>query len=303
MERFERMSTIVKTGIVTDSNSGFSVEHAKKLGIGLVPMPFTIDEKEFYENVTISRDEFFSRMAQGADIKTSQPSPASLMEIWDEMLKTYEKLIYIPMSSGLSGSMMAARIVADDYDGRVLVVDNHRISCTMKQSALDAYALAQTGMEAEKIYDILDASGLNASIYIAVDTLEYLKKGGRVTAAGAAMASILNIKPVLQIQGDKLDAFAKVRGPKAAREKMLQAVENDMNTRFAGQEVLIKAAYTCTEEDAAAWVAQISERFPNHVISADPLALSISCHIGPGATAIVCIPKVPNVPEISYEME
>lgn len=293
------MST--KVGIVTDSNSGLSVAHAKHLDIGLVPMPFTIDDKEFFENITITREEFFAKMAVGADIKTSQPSPDSLISIWDEMLTRYDELIYIPMSSGLSGSIMSAKMVAEDYSGKVFVADNQRISCTQKQSALDAYAMAQIGMDGASILQVLEKTKLDASIYIAVDTLEYLKKGGRVTAAGAALASIMNIKPVLQIQGDKLDAFAKVRGPKAAREKMLQAVENDIANRFAGRDVIIKAAYTCSQEDMKSWCKQIEERFPGHVISADPLSLSVSCHIGPGALAIVCIPKLKDIPEISYE--
>lgn len=293
------MST--KVGIVTDSNSGLSVAHAKHLDIGLVPMPFTIDDKEFFENITITREEFFAKMAAGADIKTSQPSPDSLISIWNEMLTRYDELIYIPMSSGLSGSIMSAKMVAEDYSGKVFVVDNQRISCTQKQSALDAYAMAQIGMDGASILQVLEKTKLDASIYIAVDTLEYLKKGGRVTAAGAALASIMNIKPVLQIQGDKLDAFAKVRGPKAAREKMLQAVENDIANRFAGRDVIIKAAYTCSQEDMKSWCKQIEERFPGHVISADPLSLSVSCHIGPGAVAIVCIPKLKDIPEISYE--
>lgn len=296
------MTGQMKTGIVTDSNSGLSVSHAKKLDIGLVPMPFTIDEKEYYENITITRSEFFAKLQEGAQVKTSQPSPESLMEIWDEMLTRYEKLIYIPMSSGLSGSIMTARMLAEDeYPGKVFVVDNHRISCTQKQSALDAYALSAAGVSAEEICEILLDDALQASIYIAVDTLEYLKKGGRVTPAGAAIATIMNLKPVLQIQGDKLDAFAKVRGTKAAREKMLQAIEADMNGRFAGKDVIIKAAYTCSEEDAKAWCQQISERFPNYTISADPLSLSVSCHIGPGSTAIVVIAKNPRIPDISFE--
>lgn len=296
------MTGQMKTGIVTDSNSGLSVSHAKKLDIGLVPMPFTIDEKEYYENITITRSEFFAKLQEGAQVKTSQPSPESLMQIWDEMLTRYEKLIYIPMSSGLSGSIMTARMLAEDeYPGKVFVVDNHRISCTQKQSALDAYALSAAGVCAEEICQILLDDALQASIYIAVDTLEYLKKGGRVTPAGAAIATIMNLKPVLQIQGDKLDAFAKVRGTKAAREKMLQAIEADMNGRFAGKDVIIKAAYTCSEEDAKAWCQQISERFPNYTISADPLSLSVSCHIGPGSTAIVVIAKNPRIPDISFE--
>lgn len=289
-------------GVVTDSNSGLSVEHAEKLGIGLVPMPFTIDGVEYYENITITREEFFIKMASGSDIKTSQPSPDSLMTIWDEMLKEHDELIYIPMSSGLSGSIMTAKMVAEDYDGKVFVVDNHRISCTQKSSALEAYAMAQAGMDGASIHKVLEDTGLDSSIYIAVDTLEYLKKGGRVTAAGAALASIMNIKPVLQIQGDKLDAFAKVRGPRAAREKMLQAVENDMNTRFAGRKVYIKGAYTCTEEEAESWRQQIEARFPGYIVSLDPLSLSVSCHIGPGATAIVCIPEIKEAPDLAFEI-
>lgn len=296
------MANQMKTGIVTDSNSGLSVEHAKKLDIGLVPMPFTIDEKEYYENITITREEFFSKLRSGAQVKTSQPSPESLMKIWDEMLTRYDNLIYIPMSSGLSGSIMTANMLAEDaYSGKVYVVDNHRISCTQKQSALDAYALSAAGVDVGEIYQILLDDALEASIYIAVDTLEYLKKGGRVTAAGAAVATIMNLKPVLQIQGDKLDAYAKVRGMKAAREKMLQAVEADMSERFQGKEVIIKGAYTCSQEEAEAWCRQISERFPNHKVSLDPLALSVSCHIGEGAAAIVCMAKNPSIPEISFE--
>lgn len=287
-----------RIGVATDTNSGITIKKAEELGIGIIPMPFFIDGKEYFEDLTITRDEFFDRLKGGADIKTSQPSPEALIELWDKMLKEYEDIIYIPMSSGLSSSMQTARMVAEDYDGRVHVIDDHRISMTQRQAVYEAMVMADNGAEASEICAALDRSALDASIYIVVDTLEYLKKGGRVTPAGAALASILNLKPVLQIQGDKLDAYAKVRGEKAAQEKMLRAVENDIETRFAGRKVLIKGAYTCSEEAAESWRARIAERFPGHHVTLDPLALSISCHIGEGATAITCTEEIPEAPDI-----
>ena len=291
------MSNIKKVGVATDTNSGITIKQAKEIGVGIIPMPFFIDGKEYFEDLTITRDIFFEKLRGGADIKTSQPSPAALTSLWDDMLKSCEEIIYIPMSSGLSSSMATARMLAEDYDGKVHVIDNHRISATQKQSVFEALSMADKGMSASDIEAVLDRTALDASIYIAVDTLEYLKKGGRVTPAGAALASILNLKPVLQIQGDKLDAYAKVRGEKAAQEKMLQAVEKDMNTRFAGQKVLIKGAYTCSEEAAESWRQKILDRFPAHKVTLDPLSLSISCHIGEGATAITCSAEIPEAPD------
>ncbi len=290
------MSDIIKVGVATDTNSGINAEEAAAIGARIIPMPFFIDGEEFLEGCTIRRDEFFERLRGGADIKTSQPSPGALTDLWDEMLKEYEEIIYIPMSSGLSSSMATARMIAEDYDGKVHVIDNHRISQTQKQSVYEALELAKQGRTAAEIEAILNRDALEASIYIAVDTLEYLKKGGRVTPAGAALASILNLKPVLQIQGDKLDAYAKVRGEKAAQERMLQAVEKDINGRFAGRKVIIKGAYTCSEEAAEAWKKKIEERFPGYHITLDPLALSVSCHIGEGATAITCSLEAPELP-------
>lgn len=292
------MNTTMKVGIATDTNSGITIEEAEKIGVGIIPMPFFIDDKEYFEELTIDRATFFEKLKSGSDIKTSQPSPASLSTLWDKMLETYEEIIYIPMSSGLSSSMATARLVAEDYDGRVHVIDNHRISVTQKQSVYEALEMASRGMSASEIEEVLIRTALDASIYIVVDTLEYLKKGGRVTAAGAALATILNLKPVLQIQGDKLDAFAKVRGEKAAQEKMLQAIENDMNTRFEGQKVLIKGAYTCSPEAAEAWKQKIINRFPGHHVTLDPLSLSISCHIGEGSTAITCSAEIPEANDI-----
>ena len=288
----------MKVGIATDTNSGITIEEAERIGAGIIPMPFFIDDKEYFEELTIDRETFFAKLKSGADIKTSQPSPASLSQLWDKMLKEYEEIIYIPMSSGLSSSMATARLVAEDYDGKVHVIDNHRISVTQKQSVYEALEMSARGMSASEIEEVLTRTALDASIYIVVDTLEYLKKGGRVTAAGAALATILNLKPVLQIQGDKLDAYAKVRGEKAAQEKMLQAIDNDMNTRFAGKKVLIKGAYTCSPEGAEAWKQKIMNRFPGHHVTLDPLSLSVSCHIGEGATAITCAAEIPEANDI-----
>ena len=290
------MSEMIKVGVATDTNSGINAAEAEAIGARLIPMPFFIDGEEYLEGYTIERGEFFERLRNGADIKTSQPSPGALTDLWDEMLKTCEEVIYIPMSSGLSSSMSTAHMIAEDYDGRVHVIDNHRISQTQKQSVYEAIELAKQGRSAAEIEAILNRDAMEASIYIAVDTLEYLKKGGRVTPAGAALASILNLKPVLQIQGDKLDAYAKVRGEKAAQERMLQAVEKDIAGRFAGRKVIIKGAYTCSDEAAEAWKHKIEERFPGHHITLDPLALSISCHIGEGATAITCALEAPETP-------
>ena len=290
------MSDIIKVGVATDTNSGINAEEAAAIGARIIPMPFFIDGEEYLEGCTIKREDFFEKLKNGADIKTSQPSPGALTDLWDEMLKEYEEIIYIPMSSGLSSSMATARMIAEDYDGKVHVIDNHRISQTQKQSVYEALELAKQGRTAAEIEAILNRDALEASIYIAVDTLEYLKKGGRVTPAGAALASILNLKPVLQIQGDKLDAYAKVRGEKAAQERMLQAVEKDINGRFAGRKVIIKGAYTCSEEAAEAWKKKIEERFPGYHITLDPLALSVSCHIGEGATAITCSLEAPELP-------
>ena len=277
--------------VATDSNSGITQAQAKQMGIRVLPMPFFINEELFFEDITLTQAEFYQRLAEDADISTSQPAPGDVMELWDGLLQEYEHVIYIPMSSGLSASCETAIAMAADepYAGRVHVVDDQRISITQRQAVLDALEMADRGMSADEIVQVLMREKLEASIYITVDTLKYLKKGGRVTPAGAALGSVLNIKPVLKIQGEKLDAFAKVRGMKAARLKMLDAMEKDINERFAGHKVHLLAAYTCTEEEAAGWKAQIEERFPHLELERiDPLSLSVSCHIGKGAMAIAC---------------
>ncbi|MCI8579198.1 MAG: DegV family protein [Dorea sp.] len=277
-----------KIAIVTDSNSGITQRQARVMGIYVLPMPFYINGDMYYEDITLTQEEFYQRLAEEADISTSQPSPADVMEMWDDILKEYEEIIHIPMSSGLSSSCETAIALAQDYDGRVHVVDNQRISITQRQSVLDALMLAEQGMSAKEIVDVLLREKLEASIYITVDTLKYLKKGGRVTAAGAALGTVLNIKPVLQIQGEKLDAFAKVRGFKAAKKKMLDAIEKDITKRFAGKKIYLMAAYTCAEEEAEEWKKEIEARFPGYEVHMDPLSLSVSCHIGPGSMAVAC---------------
>ena len=290
-----------RTKVITDSNSGIFPEDGAKLGIDVVPMPVIVDGEEYLENVSITREQFFEWLEAGRDIVTSQPSPAVLEELWGNALKEYEGVVYIPMSSGLSSSCQTARLLAQDYDGRVQVADNKRISVTMKQSVLEAVYFARQGWSAQDICALLEEHSEYSSIYIAVETMEYLKKGGRVTPAAAAIGSVLNIKPVLQIQGARLDAFAKVRGTKAAQERMLKAIESDMKERFAGQKVLIKGAYTCSDAEAQVWLAKLKERFPGYEITLDPLSLSISTHTGPGATAVVVMEQMENVPELPFD--
>ncbi len=282
------MSTIA---VATDSNSGITQAQAREMGIRVLPMPFYINGELYFEDITLTQREFYEKLDADADISTSQPSPGDVTEFWDGILKDCDQLIYIPMSSGLSASCQTALFLAaeEPYAGRVYVVDDQRISITQRQAALDALEMARRGMSADEIVDVLMREKLESSIYITVDTLKYLKKGGRVTPAGAALGAVLNIKPVLTIQGEKLDAFAKVRGMKAAREKMLDAMEKDIRERFAGKKVHLLAAYTCSREEAEDWKKQIEARFPELPLEMlDPLSLSVSCHIGKGSMAIAC---------------
>lgn len=288
--------------VLTDSNSGITQKQGEKYGISVIPMPFLIDDVEYFEDVSITREEFFTKLKDGCEVKTSQPSPGIVLTKWDELLKKFDQIIYLPMSSGLSSSLQSALILAQDYQGRVQVVDNHRISCTQKQAVLEAKYLAKLGFDAFKIREILEQHRNDASIYIAVDTLEYLKKGGRITKAGATIGSVLSIKPILQIQGEKLDAYGKARGMKQAQRKMIQAIKNDMQSRFAGSKVLIKGAYTCDEKTAKQWLELLKETFPEHQISLDPLALNIACHVGHGALAVVCMKQLVEIGEIKYEL-
>lgn len=282
------------TAIVTDSNSGITQSAAKELGVRVLPMPFYINEELFFEDITLTQEQFYQHLAQDADISTSQPAPGDVTDLWDEVLQSYDEIVYIPMSSGLSNSCETAMMLAADdaYKGKVFVVDNQRISITQRQSVMDAMELAKAGMDGKAIHDVLMREKLEASIYITVDTLKYLKKGGRVTAAGAAIGAVLNIKPVLQIQGSKLDAFAKARGWKTAKKIMLDAMEKDITQRFAGKPVHLMGAYTCTDEQAAEWKSEIESRFPGYDVHLDRLSLSVSCHIGAGSMAIACSKKL-----------
>ncbi len=283
-----------KLAIITDSNSGITQSRGKELGIFVFPMPFFIDGQIFLEDITLTQEQFYERLGADSDISTSQPSPGDVMELWEKVLRDYDEIVHIPMSSGLSSSCATAMSIADEYDGRVQVVNNQRISVTQEQSVYDAMKLRDEGKSAKEIKEILEKEKFLSSIYITVDTLKYLKKGGRVTPAAAAVGAVLNLKPVLQIQGEKLDAFAKVRGWKAAKKTMLNAVEKDLNERFAdikGQMVL-GMAYTCSREEAQEWKGEILERFPGYELLEGPLSLSVACHIGPGAMAVTCMKKV-----------
>ncbi len=260
------------------------------MGIYVLPMPFFINDEIFFEDLTLSQEQFYERLKEDADIKTSQPSPGEVMDLWDKVLEKYDQLIYIPMSSGLSKSCETAIMLAmDDYQDKVFVVNNQRISVTMRRAAMDALNMIQLGYSAAEIKQKLEEEKLEASIYITLETLKYLKKGGRITPAAAAIGTVLNIKPVLQIQGEKLDAYAKVRGKDAGKKKMLEAIRKDLDTRFAKHKgkMHIDVAYSGNPEEAEEWLKEIKEYFPEFDdIIMDPLSLSVACHIGYGALAI-----------------
>ena len=280
-----------RVAIVTDSNSGISQEEAKKLGVYVVPMPFFVNGRVYFEDIDLSQEQFYKLLAEDADVSTSQPSPADIMDLWDDLLRSHQEIVHIPMSSGLSASCATAQGLAQDYNGKVQVVDNKRVSVTMMQSVLDALALAKSGKSAAQIREILERESLEASIYLMVDTLKYLKKGGRITPAAAMIGSVLKLKPVLQIQGDKLDAYAKVRGVKAAKKTMLDAIKKDLEGRFAPYmekgEMKLQVAYTTLAGEAEAWMEEVKAAFPDlEITRMDPLALSIVCHTGPGVLAV-----------------
>lgn len=281
-----------KVAIVTDSNSGITQAQAKDLGIFVLPMPFTIEGNEYFEDVNLTQDEFYQKLGEDAEIFTSQPAPDSVMTLWEDVLKDYDEIVHIPMSSGLSSSCQTALMLADEYDGKVQVVNNQRISVTQKQSCFDAQRLASEGKNAAEIKAILEEDKLNSSIYIMLDTLYYLKKGGRITPAAAALGTLLRLKPVLQIQGDKLDAFAKARTSTQGKSIMINAIKNDIENRFGGMDrknVTLMIAHTNSPEAAEALKDDVQEAIPGIQIEmVDPLSLSVSCHIGPGALAIAC---------------
>ncbi len=284
---------MLKTAIVTDSNSGITQAEGKELGITVLPMPFYINEKMYYEDIDLTQEQFYQMLQDGASISTSQPVVANLLELWDHLLETYDEIVHIPMSSGLSGSCETAMALAREYHGRVEVVNNQRISVTQRQSVMDALTLAGHGKTAREIREYLELTKMDSSIYIMVDTLNYLKKGGRITPAAAALGTLLRLKPVLQIQGEKLDAFAKARNVKQAKKLMIEAIHNDCIKRFGsdetGSHMWIHMAYTGTDTTAIhEFREEVAAEFPNHDIIVNPLSLSVACHIGPGALAVTC---------------
>ena len=288
--------------VLTDSNSGITQNCAKALGISVLPMPFYINDKLFYEDITLTQEEFYRHLEDDAEIHTSMPVVGEVLDRWDSLLKDYDEVVYIPMSSGLSSSCATAKTLAEDYDGRVQVVDNQRISVTQRQSVLDAVRLAELGYDAAGIKEYLEKTKFDSSIYIYVPTLKYLKKGGRVTPAAAALGTLLRIKPVLQIQGEKLDAFAKCRTMKASKTTMLMAIEDDIRDRFALEgepdKYWISGAYSgARDEEVEQWVSEIQEVYPGKQIIMQPLSLSVSCHIGPGALAVTVSKKLPENPD------
>lgn len=282
-----------RVAIITDSNSGISQSEAKELGIFVIPMPFTIDGEEYLEDTTLSQEQFYEKLLNDCEVKTSQPSPESVMKLWSEVLNDYDEIVHIPMSSGLSGSCQTALMLSEDYDGKVCVVDNQRISVTQKSSVFDAMKLASEGFSASEIKDKLIEDKFESSIYIMMDTLNYLKTGGRMTQAVATLGSLLKIKPVLQIQGEKLDAFSVARTQNQAKNIMMNQISKDFANRFKvpadGEGMRLFVAYTHNEEAAKVFFEEIKERFPKAQVKyMDALSLSVSCHIGPGALAIAC---------------
>lgn len=288
-----------KVAVMTDSNSGITQNEAKEMGITVLPMPFIIDGETCYEDISLTQEQFYEKLAQNVDVSTSQPSVEDVLKYWDKALEDADELVYIPMSSGLSGSCSTAQMLSQDYGGRVQVVDNQRISVTQRQSAMDAMELAGRGMNAVQIRDLLEQEKMQSSIYIMLDTLSYLKKGGRITPAAAALGTALRLKPVLQIQGEKLDAFTIARTKKQGVTKMINAMETDIKERFGGLDnidnIHIEVAHTANEEAAREFVEELREHFGvKEEIICNPLSLSVSCHIGPGALAIACSKAIPK---------
>ena len=287
----------MKIAVVTDSNSGITQAQAKEMGVAVLPMPFMIDGETYYEDITLTREQFYQRLKDNADIATSQPTPDSILKMWDKLLKEYDQIIHIPMSSGLSGSCSTAMMLAgeDEYEGNVFVVDNHRISVTQYQSVKDAQMLAAMGMDGTQIKKRLEETAADSVIFITVDTLKYLKKGGRITPAAAALGTLLKIKPVLIILGEKLDSFAKARTMKQAKTMMMNAIQKELDGRLHDSECRnchLAIAHTDNEEAALEFKKEVEERFPNADVYMAPLSLSIACHIGPGSLAVTATRKM-----------
>ncbi len=290
-----------KVCVMTDSNSGMTQQEGKELGVVVMPMPFYIDGEMYYEDIDLNQEQFYERLEGDCEIKTSMPLVGNVTDKWDKVLRDYDEIVYIPMSSGLSSSCETAYMLAQGYDGRVQVVNNQRISVTMRQSVMDALELAKAGKSAEEIREILEREKFESSIYIMLDTLTYLKKGGRITPAAAALGTLLKLKPVLQIQGEKLDAFAKARTVKQAKNIMIDTMKRDFKDRFKdenGERMHLEIAYTKDIEAAMEFKQEVLEAFPgfkDEDVILNPLSLSVSCHIGPGALAIACSKYLPEL--------
>jgi len=286
----------MSAAIITDSNSGITQAQARELGIRVLPMPFLVDGETFLEDVEFSQADFFEKLLGGANISTSQPSIEPILSLWDGLLKTHDAVVHIPTSRGLSASFETATVLARDYEGRVQVVDNGRMSVTLRQAALDGKALADAGLSAAEIRAKLEAERANSAIYLMVNTLQYLKKGGRITASAAAIGTVLNLKPILQIQGDKLDSYGKAKGAKKARKMLIEAMQKDFDTRFAGcsgpEDMWLQVGYSHDKAAAEDFYGEVKAAFPDYDIYLDTVSLSISCHIGPGVLGLACSKKI-----------
>ncbi|MFR1831745.1 MAG: DegV family protein [Lachnospiraceae bacterium] len=281
----------MKIAIVTDSNSGITQNQAKELGVSVIPMPFMINDKTYYEDITLTQEQFYEELKKDANISTSQPSPEEVMNLWSDLLKEYDEIVHIPMSSSLSGSCQTAMMLAEEFDGKVQVVDNQRISVTQYQSVLDAQKMAQKGYTAGEIKKKLEETKADSVIFITVDTLKYLKKGGRITPAAAALGTLLRIKPVLIIEGGKLDAFSKARTAKQAKTTMLSALAKELDVRLGDKDAKhmhLQVAHTANQEIAEELKKELETLYPQAPIHMDSLSLSVACHIGPGAFAVAC---------------
>ena len=284
-----------RVAITTDSNSGITQKEAKELGIHVLPMPFYINGELFYEDINLTQEAFYERLEQDCEISTSQPIVGDVLELWDNLLKDYDEVVFLPMSSGLSSTCATAQMLAQNFDGKVFVVDNQRISVTLKTAVFDAMAMAAEGAEGAEIQQYLEKTKLDSSIYITLETLKYLKKGGRITPAAAAIGSLLKLKPVLTIQGEKLDAFSKARTVSQGKQTMISAIRKDMETRFGGatpENIWLEIAYTKDLETALQFKEELLKEFPEFEIVVQPLSLSVACHIGPGSLAVACCKKI-----------
>ena len=287
----------MRIAVVTDSNSGITQKQAKEMGVFVLPMPFMIDGETYFEDITLTQEQFYEKPENDADISTSQPSPEAVMTLWDQVLEEYDQLVHIPMSSGLSGSCQTAMMLAgeDNYEGRVFVIDNQRISVTLFQSVKDAQMLAAQGADGAQIKMRLEETKMDSAIFITVDTLKYLKKGGRITPAVAMIGTLLKIKPVLSIFGEKLDSYAKARTVKQAKAIMVEAIQKELSERLHDPECKhthIGVAHTQNAEAAEDFVKELQEIFPHADFVMAPLSLSVSCHIGPGSIAVTATRKM-----------